>query len=80
MTHGRTQVAIDGEAWLIDRVPTYPQREYRGWRIEGLLLNSRMANAVFDDANPATRFLWRYPDTGRWDADRNSDEVVACLP
>ena len=39
-----------------------------------------MANAVFDDANPATRFLWRYPDTGRWDADRNTDEFVRALP
>ena len=39
-----------------------------------------MANAIFDDANPATRFLWRYPDTGRWDADRNTDEFVRCLP
>ena len=45
-----------------------------------MLLNSRMANAIFDDANPATRFLWRYPDTGRWDADRNTDEFVRCLP
>ena len=27
-----------------------------------------------------SRFLWRYPDTGRWDADRNSDEFVRCLP
>ena len=29
-----------------------------------------MANAVFDDSNPATRNLWAYPDTGEWDADR----------
>ena len=27
-----------------------------------------------------SRFPWRYPDTGRWDADRNSDEFVRCLP
>ena len=79
MARGHTQVAIDDEAWLIDGEPTYRGREYRGWPIEGLLLNSRMANAVFDDANPATRFLWRYPDTGRWDADRNTDEFVRCL-
>ena len=77
---GRTHVAIDREAWLIDGVPTYRQREYRGWSIEGLLLNSRMANAIFDDANPATRFLWRYPDTGRWDAVRNTDEFVRAVP
>ena len=77
---GRTHVAIDREAWLIDGVPTYRQREYRGWPIEGRLLNSRMANAIFDDANSATRFLWRYPDTGRWDAVRNTDEFVRAVP
>ena len=80
MTRGQTRVAVDGEAWLINGEPTYRGREYRGWPIEGRLLNSRMANAIFDDANPATRFLWRYPDTGRWDADRNTDEFVRCLP
>ena len=74
------EIAIDGEAWLVNGEPTYRRRQYRGWRVEGLLLNSRMANAIFDDANPATRFLWRYPDTGRWDANRNSDEFVRCLP
>ena len=77
MTRRQTRVAVDGEAWLINGVPTWRQREYRGWPIEGLLLNSRMANAVFDDANPATRFLWRYPDTGRWDADRNHRRIRA---
>ena len=75
MTRRQTHVAVDGEARLINGVATYRGRGYRGWPIEGLLLNSRMANAIFDDANPATRFLWRYPDTGRWDADRNSDEL-----
>ena len=80
MTHRKTGVAIDGETWLINGAPTYRGREYRGRAIEGLLLNSRMANAVFDDANPATRFLWRYPDTGRWDAGRNTDEFVDALP
>jgi hypothetical protein len=48
--------------------------------VEGLLLNSRMANGVFDDANPLTRDLWAYPDTGRWDPDRNTDELIAALP
>ena len=80
MMRRQTRVAVDGEAWLINGDPTWRQREYRGWPIEGLLLNSRMANAIFDDANPANRFLWRYPDTGRWDADRNTDEFVRALP
>ncbi len=80
MADAQTGVAIDGETWLINGEPTYRGREYRGWPIEGRLLNSRMANAIFDDANPATRFLWCYPDTGRWDADRNTGEFVRCLP
>jgi hypothetical protein len=56
-----TAIAIDGEDWLIDNAPTYSGRTFRGWRIEGLLLNSRMANGVFDDENPLTRHLWAYP-------------------
>ncbi|HVQ77096.1 MAG TPA: hypothetical protein VMT79_16340 [Candidatus Binatia bacterium] len=75
-----TTIAIDGEDWLIDGVPTCAGRDHRGWRIEGLLLNSRMANAVFDDDNPYTRSLWGYPDTGNWDAERNTDELIAALP
>ena len=80
MSAGKTSVAIDGPSWLINGAPTYPGREYRGWSIEGLLLNSRMVNAVFDDENDHTRFLWAYPDAGRWDPGRNTDEFVAALP
>ena len=75
-----TLVSIEGDAWLIDGQATYDGREYRGWRVEGLLMNSRMTNAVFDDENPVTRGLWAYPDTGEWDADRNTDEFIAMLP
>ena len=76
----KTQVAIDGQSWLINGQPTYPRREYRGWPIEGLLLNSRMVNAIFDDENPHTQALWRYPDTGVWDPERNTDEFLAAMP
>jgi hypothetical protein len=75
-----TSVAIDGEDWLVNGVPLYPGRRFRGWRVEGLLLNSRMANGVFDDENPLTRQLWAYPDTGVWDPDRNVSELIAALP
>ena len=80
MAQSETRVGIDGEDWLLNNVPTHEGRTYCGWRIEGLLLNSRMANAVFDDSNPLTQFLWRYPDTGLWDADRNTNEFVDHLP
>jgi hypothetical protein len=53
---------------------------HAGRKIEGLLFNSRMVQAIFDDENPATAAHWRYPDTGFWDADRNTDEFCAMLP
>lgn len=52
----------------------------RGRPVEGLLFNSRMIQAVFDDGCAETRHLWRYPDTGKWDPDRNTNEFCAQLP
>ncbi|MDQ3702007.1 MAG: hypothetical protein M3442_13960, partial [Chloroflexota bacterium] len=77
---GTTQVAVDGTAWLINGRPTYEGREYRGGKVEGLLLNSRMVQATFDDENELTRPLWAYPDSGAWDADRNTSECIAAMP
>ena len=50
-----TRVTIDRDRFLIDGEPTYKGRSFQGDRIEGLLLNSRMVQATFDDANPETR-------------------------
>lgn len=75
----KTQLSIEGERWLINGQSTYEGQRYRGWNVEGLLMNSRMTNAVFDDENPVTRGLFAYPDTGEWDADRNTDEFIAML-
>ncbi len=75
-----TTVTIQEEQFLIDGEPTYKGRAYRGYRIEGLLLNSRMIQATFDDANPETRSRWAYPDTGEWDPERNVREFLAALP
>jgi hypothetical protein len=76
---GRTTVDVDGDRFLIDGRPTYPGRRFRGHRIEGLLLNARMVQGVFDDLNPATRPLFAYPD-GPFDAERNTNEFVAAMP
>jgi hypothetical protein len=76
----RTTVAIEGDRLLINGQPTYKGRNYKGMNIEGLLMNSRMIQGIFDDANPATRPLWRYPDTGKWDPERNTREFVAAMP
>jgi hypothetical protein len=75
-----TTVTIQGEQFFIDGEPTYQGRTFRGNKIEGLLLNSRMVQATFDDANPETRPRWAYPDTGNWDPERNVREFLAALP
>ncbi|MGN6132940.1 MAG: hypothetical protein ACTHOU_00515 [Aureliella sp.] len=79
-TERHTQVAIVGDAFHINGQPTYRGRTWQGKKIEGLLLNSRMVQATFDDLNPETRQLWAYPDTGRWDAERNVREFLAAMP
>ena len=79
-TARRTTVAIRDDAFLIDGRPTYAGRSWQGPRIEGLLMNSRMVQGIFDDLNPQTRPMWAYPDTKRWDATRNTREFVAAIP
>ncbi len=75
-----TRVSIRGDAFRINGRPTYPGRTWNGHRIEGLLLNARMVQGIFDDRNPATVNQWAYPDTGRWDPERNTREFVAAMP
>lgn len=75
-----TTVTIDGTGFRINGIPTYQGRVYEGRSVEGLLLNSRMIQGVFDDENPETAKHWRYPDTCTWDADRNTDEFCTALP
>jgi hypothetical protein len=75
-----TSVTIRGEQFFINGRPTYTGRSYQGKRLEGLLMNARMVQATFDDENPETVALWRYPDTGRWDAERNTREFIAAMP
>src|SRR3989449_8892322 len=76
----RIAVAIVGEEFQINGKPTYPGRTWRGHKIQGLLLNSRMVQGIFDDRNPETVKNWAYPDTGKWDPERNTREFVAAMP
>ena len=76
----KTTVSIKGQAFLINGQPTYKGRTWNGKTIEGLLMNSRMVQATFDDLNPDTRARWIYPDTKKWDADRNTREFLAAMP
>ena len=75
-----TTVAIDGNRFLINNRPTYEGQSYKGMKVEGLLMNSRMIQGIFDDANPMTRPRWRYPDSNKWDPERNTREFVAAMP
>ncbi len=76
----KTEVSIVGDAFHINGQPTYAGRTWQGHKIEGLLLNSRMVQGIFDDLNPETVSRWAYPDTGRWDAERNTREFIDAMP
>jgi len=80
----KTVVTIEGEKFFINEVPTYQgvswttsyEEEYP---VEGLLMNSRMVQGIFDDVNPMTRGQWIYPDTRKWDPDRNTAEFMNAM-
>ncbi|WP_247233181.1 hypothetical protein [Telluribacter sp. SYSU D00476] len=75
----QTIVEIRGEQFYINGKPTYAGRYWNGHKIEGLLMNSRMVQGIFDDLNPETRKLFGYPDTRTWDPDRNTNEFVKAM-
>lgn len=76
----RTEIAIRGDQFLLNGKPTYAGRSWKGKKIEGLLFNSRMIQGIFDDRNSLTMDRWKYPDTGKWDAKRNTQEFIAAMP
>ncbi|MGD8499210.1 MAG: serine hydrolase [Phycisphaerales bacterium] len=61
---GHTQVSIKDGRWYLNGRPTHP-----GTEAEGLLMNVRMVNAIFEDRNR--------PD---FDAEKNTDEFIAVIP
>ncbi len=75
-----TSVRLKGEDFYINGKITLAGKRYNGMRLEGLLPNARMVQGIFDDYNPATQSFWAYPDTKKWDPDRNTDEFVAAMP
>jgi hypothetical protein len=85
MSSRQTAVSIHGNDFHINDKPTYANRNWQGHRIEGLLLNSRMVQGIFDDLNPATHSMWDYPSQapggyGPFDADRNTNAFLAAMP
>jgi len=73
-----TTISITNGGFAVNGTPTYAGRSWKGHRIEGLLFNSRMANAIADDENASTRGAWAYAD-GEWDAERSTREFIAAL-
>ena len=76
----KTIVSIKGNQFYINGKPTYEGRSWKGHKIEGLLMNARMVQGIFDDLNPEPSGEFAYPDTKKWDADRNTNEFVAAMP
>ena len=76
----KTIVSVSGGKFLINGIPTFQGRYWKGYPLEGLLPNSRMVQGIFDDLNKDTRHLWNYPDTKTWDADRNTNEFIRGMP
>lgn len=74
-----TVVSIVGDEFHLNGKPTYAGRTWRGHKIQGLLLNARLVQGIFDDRNTNTVARWAYPDTGKWDAERNTREFLAAM-
>jgi len=75
-----TVVSIVGDEFHMDGKPTYAGRVWRGHKVQGLLLNARLVQGIFDDRNTNTVARWAYPDTGRWEPERNTREFLAAMP
>ena len=76
----KTRISIKGEDFYINNQVTLKKKVHNGMRLEGLLPNSRMVQGIFDDYNEETQKLWLYPDTKKWDANRNTNEFIAAMP
>jgi len=75
-----TSVSIVGDEFYINGQPTYASRVWHGHKLQGLLLNARLVQGIFDDRNTNTLSGWSYPDTGKWDPERNAREFIAAMP
>ena len=75
----QTTVSIVGDEFYINGRPTYSGRSWNGHKLQGLLLNARLVQGIFDDRNPNTVSGWAYPDTGKWDPERNTSEFIAAM-
>jgi hypothetical protein len=75
----KTNVSIIGNQFYINGELTYKGRYWQGNKVEGLLMNSRMVQGIFDDLNPKTKEQFQHEDTKKWDAERNTNEFIASM-
>lgn len=78
--NGHTTVSIVGDEFYVNGKPTYAGRSWNGHKIQGLLLNARLVQGIFDDRNTDTVSWWSYADNGKWDPERNTREFIAAMP
>jgi len=75
----KTIVGIQGDQFTINGKLTYEGRYWNGYRIEGLLMNARLVQGIFDNLKKENDSLFAYPDTKQWDAERNNKEFVRTM-
>ncbi|MDX1900516.1 MAG: cellulase family glycosylhydrolase [Gammaproteobacteria bacterium] len=75
VAYAGTVLSIQGSNFYINGAITNPNTAQ-----QGLLPNSRMIQAIFDDSNPTTVSKWVYPDTKKWDPNRNTQEFINAIP
>ena len=74
--NSKTFLSIEKTNFYINGTITYSDCQDWTHTTKGLLLNSRMIQGVFDDANTSTTHYWLYPDTNKWNATRNTIEFI----
>jgi hypothetical protein len=75
-----TVVSIHEDKFYINDELTYHNRLWNGYNIQGLLFNARLVQGIFDDLNPETSSHWVYPDTKKWNPERNTNEFIKNMP
>lgn len=75
----KTKYQIIGQDFYINGAKTYSELPEGNPNAQGLLMNARFIQGVFNDVNPAHRTL--YDRFGKkWDPDRNTQELCEALP
>jgi hypothetical protein len=74
----QTHLSIDGESFLINGCLTYSEIAGSTPEVQGLLMNARFIQGVFDDRAAPRRFArWGHD---AWDPAANTERLVAALP